>query len=359
MRLLAAAVAALSAGAQTAPRMNQVQIVGTHNSYHVGLAPGEMEILRRANPQAAAALAYRHPPIEAQLDAGVRKIELDVFSDTRGGLFAEPLYLKLAAEAGALDPMPAGWRGAMGKPGFKVLHVQDVDFRSHCFTLVECLGIVQAWSRDHAGHLPVYIQIENKDGRAREGGVTPEPVTAAAMDALDAEIRSVFRAGEVITPDVVRGRHGTLEAAVLSEGWPLLSEARGKVVFLLDQERVTPLYTAGRPSLEGRMMFTNGRPGSPDAAFVKMNNPRDARIPELVRKGYLVRTMTDGGPQAVRAGETARRDAALASGAQILSTDYPFEWKAEGSGYSVSLGGPVVRCNPVNAPAGCEAPKPH
>src|SRR5205814_6246114 len=83
----------------------------------------------------------------------------------------------------------------------------------------------------------------------------------------------------------VRGKHETLQEAVLQDGWPELDWARNKVVFLLDQERVTPLYIAGHPSLTGRMMFTNATPGSPDAAFVKVNNAASSEIPELVRKG--------------------------------------------------------------------------
>ena len=37
-------------------------------------------------------------------------------------------------------------------------------------------------------------------------------------------------------------------------------------------------------------------------------------------------------------GDGKRRDQGIASGARILSTDYRFDWKAEGSGYSVTLG---------------------
>ena len=33
----------------------------------------------------------------------------------------------------------------------------------------------------------------------------PEPFTSSTFDALDAEIRSVFSANEIITPDDVRG----------------------------------------------------------------------------------------------------------------------------------------------------------
>jgi hypothetical protein len=255
--------------------------------------------------------------------------------------------------------MPAGWREAMLKPGFKVLHVSDVDFRSHCWTIVACLQGVRTWSKAHPGHLPIYIQVENKVGRSRPEFASTEPLTKATMDALDVEIRSVFTAGEIVTPDDVRGRRATLEEAVLQDGWPALDWARGKVVFLLDQEQVTPLYIDGHPSLRGRMMFTNGVPGSPDAAFVKVNNATSPEIAKLVSKGYLVRTMVDGGAKAVREGDVRRRDVGIASGAQILSTDYPFDWKAEGSGYSVSLSGAKVRCNPVNVPKPCTVPAPH
>src|ERR1041384_5864221 len=94
--LIAAAICA-SASAQETLRMNQIQFVGTHNSYHSGLAPGEMAVLRKQNPRGAESLAYKHPSIEAQLEAGVRQLELDVYADAKGGLFADPLYLRLSA----------------------------------------------------------------------------------------------------------------------------------------------------------------------------------------------------------------------------------------------------------------------
>src|SRR6476659_6417299 len=95
--LLCFAAVCAAASAQETLRMNQIQFVGTHNSYHAGLAPGEMAVLRKQNPQSAESLAYRHPSLEAQLDTGVRQLELDIYSDTKGGLFADPLYLRLSA----------------------------------------------------------------------------------------------------------------------------------------------------------------------------------------------------------------------------------------------------------------------
>jgi hypothetical protein len=337
-------------------RLNEIQIIGSHNSYHSGLAPSDMELLRRTNPKGADSLDYRHPGLDVQLGDGVRQLELDVYGDTKGGLFAHPAYPGLVVKAGLPADPPYDLDGVMLKPGFKVLHVQDVDYRSNCEPFTQCLAVIRTWSKAHPGHLPLFILVENKDGKPRSGYMTtPEPLTPETFDALDAEIRSVFPPAETIVPDDVRGQHETLEEAVLTTGWPTLDRCRGKVIFLLDQRRVGPMYLQGHPSLKGRVLFTNSTPGTPDAAFVEMNNPETGQIPELVRKGYLIRTMTDPGPQGVRDGSTGRRDAAIASGAQILSTDYPYVERAPGSNYSVSFDNGNVRCNPVLKPKGCDA----
>jgi hypothetical protein len=48
------------------------------------------------------------------------------------------------------------------------------------------------------------------------------------------------------------------------------------------------------------------------------------------------------------------RDAAFASGAQFVSTDYVFPDDPFGTGYVVDLPGDgAARCNPVNAPRRC------
>lgn len=346
---LAALLAATASGAD-AVRMNQVQVIGTHNSYHAGLTPPAAARLRALSPAAADGLDYSHPSLTRQLDAGARQIELDVFADTAGGRYAHP---QAAALPGA---PPYAQAEVMARPGFKVLHVQDLDYVSTCQPFTACLKEVRAWSRAHPGHAPLYVLVETKASTPPSNPplTTPEPFTPAVFDALDAEIRSVFPEGELVTPDRVRGSAATLDEAVRTRGWPTLAEARGRVVFLLDQRSNGPDYLLGHPALRGRVLFTNAEPGAPDAAFVERNDAPAAEIADLVRRGYLVRTRADADTKQARTGDTSRRDEALRSGAQMVSTDYPASEPARWTGYSVSLpGGVAVRCDPVNAPATC------
>lgn len=337
-------------------KLNQIQVIGTHNSYHAGLPPNEKIWLQERNPQAAAGLDYSHPPLTQQFDAGVRQIELDVYADNAGGLYAHPKAPALVAAAGLHADPPEDPNGVMLKPGFKVMHVQDIDERSTCQPFVACLTEVRAWSQAHPGHVPLFILVETKEGEPKEMQLTmPEPFTPVVFDALDAEIRSVFKPSELITPDDVRGHFETLNQAVLANNWPTLAASRGKIVFLLDQRTVTPVYLEGHPSLRGRVLFTNSVPGQPDAAFLERNDGPAADVSALVKQGYLIRARTDADTKQARTNDTSTRDAMMSSGAQILSTDYPANEPAAFPGhFSVALpGNAVVRCDPVNTSAGC------
>ena len=43
----------------------------------------------------------------------------------------------------------------LAKPGFKVMHIPDFDFRSTCTRFVACLQTVKAWSDAHPDHIPI------------------------------------------------------------------------------------------------------------------------------------------------------------------------------------------------------------
>ena len=338
-------------------KVNQIQVIGTHNSYHAGFAPSAGRLWEERNPQGFSGLDYRHVPLDQQFNAGVRQIELDVFADSKGGLYAHPAGEAMIAAA-HLPPDPAfDPNGVMTKPGFKVLHMQDVDYRSTCEPFVACLQLVRRWSHAHPKHLPIFILVETKEGKSNNPAqpTTPEPFTASTFDALDGEIRSVFPPAELITPDDVRGHYDTLNAAVLAGNWPTLNNARGKVVFLMDQRKAGPIYLTGHPSLRGRVLFTNAEPGQADAAFVELNDGPANEISDLVRKGYLVRTRTDADTKEARANSTTRRDTMMDSGAQLLSTDYPSNEPARWAGhFTVNFPNNAIgRCSPVNTTEPC------
>ena len=356
--LMATAAAALdranSSDAQV--RIHQIQVIGSHNSYHAGLPPGMRALLEKTKPESLRGLDYAHPPLAKQFDGGVRQIELDIFADSKGGRYAHPAGPAAETAAGVAADDPNADADVMSKPGFKVMHVQDLDQKSNCQPLTACLTIVREWSKAHPRHLPIFVLVETKQDKPLNipHATTPEPFTAETFDALDREIRAVFSADEMITPDDMRGSYATPNEAALAGAWPTLEKARGKVIFLMDQRSAGPLYLQGHANLRGRVLFTNAAPGQPDAAFTEMNDGTEQEIAALVRQGYLVRTRTDADTKEGRSGSTVRRDHAMASGAQILSTDYPKAEPAKWTGYSVSFaGGAMARCNPVAKNAEC------
>jgi hypothetical protein len=287
-------------------RLHQLQAKGTHNSYHI--AP-EGDLIP--------ALEYTHAALDVQLSSqGVRQFELDARYD-------------------------------MFQKKFTVFH-ENFDEGTTCSTLVECLSVMKVWSDANPAHHPIFIQIELKDG-------TSADQAEDYFSHLEADVLSVFPRDRVIAPDDVRGDAASVREAVTSKGWPTLGEARGKVIFFIDDtSEVQGYYTHGKKDLAGRLMFIDGEPSDPFAGILLANDPIGdaARIAESVTAGLLVRTRADSDNEEPFAGDTSKRDAAFASGAHFISTDYPAS--VAGVDYVVEVpGGTPSRCNPSTAPADC------
>jgi hypothetical protein len=336
-------------------RMNQIRVLGSHNSYKQAIDPSLLQLLRQKD-QRVEGIEYSHLPIEQQLDRGLRALEIDVVNDPAGGLYAHPKGLELEkqnnlARGPSYDP-----RGLMNQPGLKVMHIPDIDFRANVYTFQQELAILKAWSDAHPHHLPIPITMNAKDDASEEPGfVRPLPFDKAAFDAWDSEIIKGLGRKYLITPDDVRGNHPTLEGAVLAQDWPKLEQARGKFLFVLDEEgQKRAEYINGHPSLRGRVMFVNAPEGMPEAAFRIVNEPvMDwAYIQYLVRSGYFVRTRADADTVEARKNDYSRWRAALISGAQVISTDYYRPDSALKTDYHVELPGGVPGLwNPLLLPA--------
>ena len=322
-------------GASEDLKLNQIQVIASHNSYHkrtdkavlrflknlygMGLLPKDLD------PRG---IDYNHVPLTEQFDKyGVRGIELDVYNDPVGGRFADRRGLAWVLKPSkSKDP-------EMVKPGFKIIHIPDFDFNSTNSTFKSALAEVKKWSDAHPDHLPIFINVEIKtDAPGDKIHQLPKlaksvPFDSSAAMALDYEVKTIFGNAlhGVITPDQVRGSHVSLEQAVMAGHWPTLRESRGKVVFIIDDGgEIRDTYRRGHPSCSGRAMFVYSEPGTPEAAFVICNDPFTdySLIQQNVKQGYIVRSRCDGETVAARKGDYTQMNQAMSSWAQIISTDY-------------------------------------
>lgn len=280
-------------------RVHHLQMLGTHNSYHV------------AQPNPVPALAYTHSPLAVQLDQeGVRAFEFDLH------------------HKGPDQPIA-------------VFHLPLIDEGSRCPTLKDCLQQLRTWSDAHPCHHPLVVTLENKDDLS-------ESAVADHLDQFEAEVLSVWPRSRLVTPDDLRGELPTVQAAVQQQRWPTLAQSRGKLLIVLyDKLGLFDKYRKLHPGLRGAVGFVFGPLGDPDTAALLRDNPLDPGIPAAVQAGYLVRTFPDA--------TQAEGQAAADSGATVVSTDYPVA-KPDKPGFSLQLpGGQPSRCNPLSAPANCTA----
>lgn len=286
-------------------RLDHVQLRGTHNSYH---------------QQSAAVLdptyAYSQAPLETQLEAqGVRAFELDVHKNPEGAI--------------------------------EVYHLSDFDPGTSCLAFVDCLGALRSWSHAHPDHVPLVVWIEVKD----TGGGS----ILLDLAPVDAAIREVFDASELLTPDDLAAGHDSPRARVEAEGWPTLGEVRGKLLFVLLNADRAELYTDGFVGLAGKPMFAAApvdRYADGWAVVTKVNDPTLATEIRAALDAHMLVASNTCGAGTADAECQAALDAALDNGPHTLHDDFPA--KVDGHEYFLEFpDSTVARCNPITAPAEC------
>ena len=187
-------------------RTNQVQVLATHNSYHI-----QQDVPIAASPTTQ----YTHAPLDQQLDLGVRGFEIDVVNAPDGQ--------------------------------FPVLHTPVVDNTSNCTPLAQCLEITRTWSKAHPGHVPIFILLEPKDDPI-DFVIDPtlRPFDAAGLDQLDAVVRKSL-GRQLITPDSVRGKAKTLRAAVTGRDIEISIRPENQVAGPVEIECLSNETLAPRP----------------------------------------------------------------------------------------------------------------
>lgn len=328
-------------------KINEIQVIGSHNSYKKAILPEVYRYLSQKDTlNALPRIQYEHIPILQQLDLGLRNLEIDVYADSKGGKYAHPKILDLVKTTEPFDP-----EGKMKKPGYKMIHITDIDYQTWYYTLEDCLKDLKKWSDKHPDHDPVFITLEPKDGKANQFGTEPEHYTSKLFDDLDNELKKYLGKNKIIIPDDIRGSYTTLNEAVVKKNWPKVRDVKGKFLFVMDNNGENrDLYIKDHPSLKGRMIFTNSIPGTPESAVLFMNEPKkdDNVIKDLVKKGYIIRTRADADTMEARSQDYSRFEKAKESGAQIITTDYYYPSKLFKSNYKVSFDNNTYeRMNPV------------
>ena len=286
-------------------RVNHLQALGTHNSYH------------RRPERSIPPWDYDHPSLEEQLGAlGVRQFELDIHE----------------REAGH----------------FEVFHIERLDEETRCSPLAQCLRAMRRWSELNPQHHPILVLLEVKLTRS-----PPEEVIAALEEILE----ETWGREQLLTPALLMRDHETVRAGLEEEGWPTLGETRGRLLAILHTRgALREALRAG--GLRARRMLPDayGDLSAHYAAYHSINDPLASgeQIRAVVEAGHLVRTRADANNVEPLALDYARAEAALASGAHWINTDHPYPATAERYGFLIP-GGTPSRCNPLVAPPECEA----
>jgi hypothetical protein len=219
-----------------------------------------------------------------------------------------------------------------------------VDAGTTCLRFDDCLAEIRRFSDAHPGHHPLFVQLELKvAGDAA--------MLDANLDLIDTQIRAVFPDELLVTPDMVQGTHATLREAVTTEGWPTLAASRGRTMFAFDCPRDLCMRYARGGNLNGRVVFADSEPSDDFAAVMIANDP-GAGATALVEQGFIVRVFADSAKDLL-GGFGNELEEALASGAQVISTDVPVV-RADITGYVAAIPeGTPSRCSPVSAPSDC------
>lgn len=200
-------------------RINQLQVIDTHNSYRVGRRSQKRKIIDRISsiiqrisslPQIstlpiASSLGnvrhlqveyYSHEYIYSQLEhQSVRSLEFDLRTDDNGKLYSRPSLWKLLKLLRVQPPFDSGM---FNTSGIKVFHSKDLDLNPVCHIFKDCLHQTNRWSDAHRTHVPIIVSLELKTDTYLNGTAKKLSKSRSRMESpsrilnVDTEILSVF-----------------------------------------------------------------------------------------------------------------------------------------------------------------------
>lgn len=311
----------LSEALESGVKFNEMSFLGTHNSYQTAALEETKKLYQSLSALSfgiykADKIEFESETLTDQLNCGIRSLEIDIETFDRDGEIS-----------------------------FTCMHKPYFEMTTSCYDFSLTLKEIAMWSDNNPGHLPITIIIEPK-----ESFIPLEDMEYFNVDyalAFDEALREGL-GDKLFTPaDMLRDYQSFGEMRA-EDDWCKVKDMLGKVVVLLHDCEVTEEYIAVDPSVRTQAMFPMLRPEDAErdcTSFILCNEPSELlEIEEDIidEKKIMVRTRSDEFTKITE----ERRENAFASGANIISTDYPFRTDYKTGDYVVMFdGNTTVRPN--------------
>lgn len=294
-------------------KFNELSFVATHNSYQTESLPAFRQIFANLSTLTFGLVSGETGGLDSQtlteqFNNGIRSIELDIETVKDG------------------DDV-----------SFTCMHSPTLDMTTTCYDFELTLKEIKMWSDYNPDHLPVTIIVEPKQFFIPMEGMRFFNIDYALK--FDELLRSAL-GDKLFTPKDMLRDYESFADMRFADDWCEVEDMLGKVVVLLHDTGITQDYIELDESLKTQAMFPMLRYEDKDlsyAGFLLINEPEEAlEYSREIIEDYnlIVRTQVDTYTSVSR----EMYDNAMASGAQILSTDYPVRSDLQDGDYYVSFG---------------------
>ncbi len=279
-------------------KFNELRFVATHNSY-----------------QTVKTDEYK------DLYGNVSDLTIGIVNKEKAEFFSETLTTQLNMGIRSLE-MDIETIDDNGKISFTCMHAPYTDMTTSCYDFALALKEIKLWSENNPNHLPITIIIEPKSGFIPMENMKEFNLDYALK--LDEALKNAL-GDRLFTPaDMLRDYEsfGEMRAA---DDWCRADAMLGKVLILLHECDVTESYISTDETVKTQAMFPMLREEDIDrdcTSFILANDPEkflEINQTALFEKRIIARTRADKYAD----NPPEQRDNALASNAQIVSTDYP------------------------------------
>lgn len=295
-------------------KFNELSFLGTHNSYQKVIIEETKKLYESLSAltfglYSAENLDFESETLTDQLNCGIRSFEIDIETFDRDGEIS-----------------------------FTCMHNPYFEMATSCYDFSLAMKEISMWSDNNPGHLPITLLVEPKSIFIPLEDM--EFFNIEYAEALDDTLRETL-GDKLFTPADMQRDYASFGEMRAADGWCEVKDMLGKVVVLLHDCSATEKYIAIDPTVKTQAMFPVLREGDVDrdcASVILCNKPEKLlKIKEDIinNRKIMVRTRAD---QFNRISEDARKNA-FASGANIISTDYPVRTDTGYGDYVVTFGG--------------------